>query len=43
MIRESKLPQKQMHILQPSLGVAHSGQGRHFRNHYFAGGEDLVL
>ena len=34
---------KQLHILQHSLGVDEFGQGRQYRNHFCAGGDDVEI
>ncbi len=34
---------EQLHILQHSLGVDQYGQGKQYRNHFCAGGEDVDL
>ena len=38
-----ELAQNLLHILQHSLGLDEFGQGSQYRNHYCAGGDDVVL
>lgn len=34
---------EQLHILQHALGVDEYGQGKQYRNHFCAGGDDIVV
>lgn len=43
MSAEKTLAPHLLHILQHSLGVDAYGQGRQYRNHYVAGGDDVAL
>lgn len=36
------MDERQLHVLQHSLGVDKYGRGKQYRNHFCAGGDDLV-